>query len=101
MIAGALGAHVTGDEALTKLAETASFYQLVHAAVLLWLSAGVGPWLRLARWLCLAGIVLFCGALYLKAFALAPGATVLAPWGGTSFILAWALIAIGGWRPSP
>ncbi|HEX9463594.1 MAG TPA: DUF423 domain-containing protein [Alphaproteobacteria bacterium] len=96
VIAGAVAAHAVADDRLAKLAETASYYQLIHAAVLLWLAAGQGVWLRGARWLFVAGTLLFCGTLYLKAFGLSEAATALAPTGGTSFILGWLLIAVHG-----
>lgn len=93
IIASALGAHVVPDAALAKLVETASYLQLIHAAVLLWLASSPRRGLSWARWLFAIGTVLFCGTLYLKAFALWPGAVALAPWGGTSFILGWVVLA--------
>ena len=98
VIAGAVGAHAAADEHLARLAETASYYQLIHAAVLLWLASRDGLWGRLARWLCLAGTVLFCGTLYLKAFGSPATPGLFAPIGGTAFILAWVAIAIDGLR---
>lgn len=97
VIAGALGAHVVPDTALAKLAETASYYQLIHAAALLWLSARADRGLRWARWLFLAGTVFFCGTLYLKAFGLWPAAVALAPTGGVSFIAGWFVVAVAAW----
>jgi len=93
VIASALGAHATADAALAKLVETASTYQLIHAAVLLWLASSQRRHVSWARWLFLVGTVLFCGALYLKAFAVWPAAVALAPWGGSSFILGWFVLA--------
>ncbi len=93
VIASALGAHAVPDAALAKLVETASYFQLIHAAVLLWLASSQRRGLSWARWLFLIGTLLFCGALYLKAFGIWPGAAALAPWGGTSFILAWLVLA--------
>lgn len=92
--AGAVGAHAAGDEHLAKLVETASYYQLIHAVVLLWLASGRTGTLRIARWLCLAGTVLFCGTLYLKALSPWPTPGLFAPIGGTAFILAWLAIAL-------
>jgi uncharacterized membrane protein YgdD (TMEM256/DUF423 family) len=93
VIASALGAHAVPDPASAKLVETASYYQLIHAGVLLWLASSPRRGLISARWLFLIGTLLFSGALYLKAFAVWPGAVVLAPWGGTSFILGWLVLA--------
>lgn len=94
VIAGAVGAHTVTDAALAKLVDTASLYQLVHAGVLLWLASRQGRGLRWARWLFLAGTILFCGTLYLKAFGLSAGAVAAAPIGGMSFILGWLVIAL-------
>lgn len=94
VIAGAVGAHVVADAGLAKLVQTASYYQLIHAAALLWLSTAERRGLHWARWLFLAGTVLFCGALYLKAFGLAPDAVAAAPTGGIAFIVGWLLIAL-------
>lgn len=93
VIASALGAHATADADLAKLVETASYFQLIHAAVLLWLAPSQHRGLSGTRWLFLAGTLLFSGGLYLKAFAIWPGAVALAPWGGTSFILGWFVLA--------
>jgi uncharacterized membrane protein YgdD (TMEM256/DUF423 family) len=48
----------------------------------------------------LAGIILFCGTLYLKALAILPVATKLAPLGGISFMVGRFLIASAAheWR---
>ena len=94
VIASALGAHAVADAQLAKLAETGSYYQLIHAAVLLWLAAAPRRGLRWARWLFLAGTLLFCGTLYLKAFGVAAGAVALAPTGGVCFILGWLVMAV-------
>ncbi len=93
VIASAVGAHAVSDPVLVKLVETASEYQLIHAAVLLWLASSPRRGLSWARWLFLVGTLLFSGTLYLKTFAIWPGAVALAPWGGTSFILGWVVLA--------
>lgn len=94
VIAGAVGAHAVADAQLAKFVETASFYQMIHAAVLLWLAGSPRRGRAWARWLFLAGTLLFCGTLYLKAFGLWAAAVALAPAGGTSFILGWLAIAV-------
>ncbi len=93
VIASALGAHAVPDPVLAKFVETASNYQLIHAAVLLWLASSPRRALSWVRWLFLIGTLLFCGTLYLKAFAIWPGAVAAAPWGGASFILGWLVLA--------
>jgi uncharacterized membrane protein YgdD (TMEM256/DUF423 family) len=96
VVAGAVTAHAVPDPGLQKLAETASYWQLIHAVVLLWLAAADRGWLRIARWLMFAGSVLFCCTLYLKAFGVWPAATAAAPLGGTCFILGWLVIGVDG-----
>ena len=93
LVMGAIGAHALADARAASLVESASLYQLIHAGVLLWLSSRDGIWSAGARWLFLAGTVLFCGTIYLKNLAGWENATILAPIGGTSFMLGWLLIA--------
>src|SRR5258708_32206537 len=99
VLGGAVADPAVADDRLATRAETASYYQLIHAGVLLWLAAGQGVWLRGARWLFVAGTLLFCGTLYLKAFGLSEAATALAPTGGTSLLLRRAFVPRfrGGW----
>jgi uncharacterized membrane protein YgdD (TMEM256/DUF423 family) len=91
---GAVGAHAVVDVHLAALVETASLYELIHAVAILWLGGARGKYLPAARWLFLAGTVLFCGTLYLKAIAGWDGAVRLAPFGGVSFMLGWLVIAL-------
>ena len=91
VVMGAVGAHAIADAHLSALAEKASLYQLLHSLLLLWLLDQ--PELRLARWLVLAGLILFCGSLYLKALTGWPNASYFAPMGGMSFMGAWLFIA--------
>jgi uncharacterized membrane protein YgdD (TMEM256/DUF423 family) len=91
---GAIGAHAIADAQMAALAEKASIYQLIHAVLLLWLADRQGKGFRLARWIVLAGIILFCGSLYLKALTGWSEATRLAPLGGISFMAGWVLIAL-------
>src|ERR1700743_1438237 len=67
VIIGAIGAHPAASPELAKLAETGSYYQLLHAAVLLGLASRGNRWFLMARWLFVVGTVLFCGGLYVKA----------------------------------
>jgi uncharacterized membrane protein YgdD (TMEM256/DUF423 family) len=48
-----------------------------------------------ASWLLLAGIVLFCGSLYIVAWGTAPFFGLLAPIGGLCFIAAWLAAGYG------
>ena len=48
-----------------------------------------------ASWLLVAGIVLFCGSLYIVAWGTAPYFGLLAPIGGLCFIAAWLAAGYG------
>jgi uncharacterized membrane protein YgdD (TMEM256/DUF423 family) len=89
---GAVGAHATSSPHFASLVEKASFYQLLHALLLLWLCEREGIWLRATRWFVVMGTLLFCGSLYLKGLELLPSATALAPLGGSSFMASWICI---------
>jgi uncharacterized membrane protein YgdD (TMEM256/DUF423 family) len=101
-VAGDAGARhlIAGDAVRLDLAATAARYGLVHAAALLALAAlspgavGGRVWLLVAGWCFVAGLVLFCGVLYLHAAALAPALGFLVPVGGTSFIAGWAALVV-------
>ena len=95
---GAVGAHAIADAYLSGLVERASQYQLIHAAVLLYLASHNGGFVRVARWLFALGIVLFCGALYVKGLTGWMHASQPAPTGGVSFMLGWLMLAFGGWK---
>lgn len=109
---GAFAAHgleARGDARAVALVQTAARYQAIHAIALVLcgvLSVLAAPGSGVARWagragvLFLAGIVLFCGALYGIALAGWPLGMV-APVGGTAFMLGWAGLAVAGWRLAP
>lgn len=103
---GALGAHAFDDTLTAKQIsnwQLAVQYQMVHALgviLVCWLidrfpTAGIFP---LAGWLFLLGILLFCGSIYTSSFIGRGFISSLAPFGGSSFMLAWLLVAIGAWR---
>ncbi len=101
VLLGAYAAHAARGTAAhpdaARLLQTAVLYQLVHGiGVLL---AGVlarsqpSAWLAAAGALHLAGIVLFCGALWVLALttrSLGP----VAPTGGLAFAAGWAALAV-------
>lgn len=101
MALGALGAHVLRpllDSRSFQVYETASFYLLIQAVALLWISKFNGP----AR-LLLAGIGLFSGSLYLLSTASLHGLAVswlgpITPVGGLLVISAWLWAALLIWR---
>ena len=99
---GALAAH-GGPEApdRAQFLATAQRFHLWHSLALALVAAlgwNGGPRaLGWAGWAFLAGLVLFSGGLYLRAFSgidLGP----LVPVGGTAFILGWLLLSLAGWQ---
>lgn len=100
--AGAIGAHAFKTAfSATQIAwyQTAVQYHMFHALGLL--SVGLSAWMRpLARLATIAGglmflgILLFCGSLYAAAITADRGFAAAAPFGGTSFIVAWILFAL-------
>jgi uncharacterized membrane protein YgdD (TMEM256/DUF423 family) len=55
------------------------------------------PVLNLAGWLLLAGLILFCGSLYLLAVTGARWLGAIAPIGGLASIVAWLVVAWVAW----
>jgi uncharacterized membrane protein YgdD (TMEM256/DUF423 family) len=102
-IAGAVASHVlTVDEGTMHSFETAVDFEFFHGLGLLGLVAlgfnGRGGRVRAAAaWLIVAGMVLFCGSIYLVTFGAPRGLLSLAPYGGVAFMLAWVLVAASPW----
>lgn len=89
---GAFGAHAlrASLEAHGMMAvwQTASQYHLLHSVVLLALSLSpAGP--RLTRSFFAAGLLLFCGSLYLLALTQIRWLGAITPLGGSLLILGW------------
>ncbi len=110
IILGALGAHAL-EEILhareTVVAwETAVRYHFFHTAALMAAAVWIRlePSARLARfgaWCWVAGILIFCGTLYILALG-GPGFLgPVTPAGGILFMIGWALFGIGAWKTSP
>jgi uncharacterized membrane protein YgdD (TMEM256/DUF423 family) len=103
VILGAVGAHALNAPERAPLLQTAVLYHMFHTLALLLIGAAAGTRPRSALWwwsggLMLAGIILFCGSLYIVALTGYRGVTKLAPFGGTAFIVAWVLLAVAWWR---
>jgi uncharacterized membrane protein YgdD (TMEM256/DUF423 family) len=104
VIADAAARHALPGEAVrAEWAGIAARYALLHAAALLALAALPlgGRWLAAAGWGFAAGMVLFCGSLYLAALGAPPAVLQATPVGGTVLIAAWAALlvhAVVGWR---
>ena len=96
---GAFGAHALRStlegRGMLDVWNKAVFYHFIHAIALLVLAL-YGTINRGARWLLLAGILLFSGSLYL--LALIPQARdwlgPVTPVGGLCFLAAWAWLAL-------
>ena len=100
---GAFGAHALRsrlDAYSMSVWERAVFYHFIHMLGLLAvpLFERAGAISRAARnwvcWLLLAGVVLFCGSLYLLALTGVRTLGAVTPLGGLSFIAAWLLLAV-------
>lgn len=104
---GAFGAHglksVLGDsaDAVRRLGvwETAARYHLIHAVVLLLMPTLPlrAVWRQRAATLVLAGVILFCGSLYLLGATGMKGLGAVTPLGGVAFLAGWLCLALG-WR---
>lgn len=101
VMAGAFAAHglkaVLSADRLAVF-ETAARYHMYHAlamglAALAAQSDRAARRGRLAGWLFLAGIVLFCGSLYLLALTGLDALGVVTPLGGLAFIAGWGALA--------
>jgi uncharacterized membrane protein YgdD (TMEM256/DUF423 family) len=99
---GAFGAHALKshlDAYLMDVWQKAVFYHFVHALGLLLVEvlrrAGALEPAAATRvsWLLLAGIVLFCGSLYVRALPRGAALGVVTPLGGVSFLAAWIWLA--------
>lgn len=95
----AWGSHgVEGDAA--RWVALGSQFQLLHAVALLALARHCAEGRRLFRpaaSLMVAGVVLFCGSLYLKALGVVLPIPMLTPLGGISLMASWLLLGVGGW----
>ena len=102
---GAFGAHGLRERVEAPLLETwatASEYHFYHALALL--LAGVlarlfdSVWIPAAGWVLLAGMVVFCGSLYLLVLTGQRWLGAITPLGGVALIAGWLLLAWGLFR---
>ena len=101
---GAFGAHALKSRLsadLLTVYQTAVQYHFWHALGLFALALLMLQWdapvLNLAAWLLLAGLILFCGSLYLLALTGARWLGAIAPLGGIASIAAWLVVAWVAW----
>jgi uncharacterized membrane protein YgdD (TMEM256/DUF423 family) len=106
VVLGAFGAHGLEDYLLEHEQaanyETAVRYQMYHALALVLVGIlaerSRTTTLRLAGWCFVAGVVLFCGALYGIALLRISKLGMVAPVGGALLIAGWAALALSALR---
>ncbi|HWP65381.1 MAG TPA: DUF423 domain-containing protein [Candidatus Limnocylindria bacterium] len=101
--AGAFGAHgLRGRLApeMLDVFETAARYQMYHALGLLAVAWAVARWpaAAVAGWCMLAGVVVFCGSLYVLSLTGMRWLGAVTPLGGLAFMAGWLLLALAAWR---
>ena len=101
VILGALGAHALDNilSAEKKATwELAVQYQLVHGLGMIMIGMLYqqfgAPLMRWAGRFMFLGVLLFSGSIYASALGGPAGINQIAPYGGSSFMLAWLLLAI-------
>jgi uncharacterized membrane protein YgdD (TMEM256/DUF423 family) len=99
---GAFGAHALkgtlAANGMTDVWNKAVLYHFVHALALLVLAA-LPAASRAASALFVAGIVLFCGSLYLLALTNIKWLGAITPLGGLCFLAAWVCLVVSPPRP--
>ena len=106
VLLGAFGAHALRarlDPAALAVYQTAVQYHFWHGLGLLGVGALMLQWPTSRRlgWvagLLIAGLVLFCGSLYVLALSGATWLGMLTPIGGLAFIAAWLVLASVAWH---
>jgi len=108
LLATALGAYAShglathADAATVRAFGSAVDYQFYHGLGLLAVAilTELKPHIRLFRlagWLLIIGIALFCGSIYATTFGAPASLGGGAPIGGTAFMAAWLALALGAW----
>jgi uncharacterized membrane protein YgdD (TMEM256/DUF423 family) len=100
VVLGAFGAHALKAILLPELLEiwqTAVHYQMFHGLALLAVAgfAQAGNTSRALQWsgrLFIAGLLIFCGSLYLLALTDIRALGAITPIGGVAWLIAWALL---------
>jgi len=105
VLLGAFGAHALRDsldERALATWHTAVDYQFWHALALLatgvLMRTATSSALRIASLAFCAGILLFCGSLYLLALDAPRGFGAVTPLGGVALIAGWLALALHAWR---
>lgn len=106
VLLGAFGAHALKSRVATELLdtwETAVFYHLVHALVLVALAAFVPRIGSQAVWIAMlfsVGVLLFSGSLYALVLSGVRPLGIITPFGGLALVAAWLWLAVAAWRMS-
>lgn len=103
---GAFGAHglkQTLSADMLVVYHTGVQYHFYHAiglilVGLLLLNFTSAKLVKLSGWLMLAGIILFSVSLYVLSLTGIRELSMIAPFGGIAFLVAWALLAYGIWQ---
>ena len=105
VVAAALGVHALRDildPSALHTFQTAARFQMYHALVLVLTGLLVDRWpsrmLGVASLLFIAGVVLFCGSLYLLALTGIGVFGAVAPVGGVSLMGGWGLLFLSVFR---
>ena len=103
---GAFGAHglkniLTSD--MLAIFHTGVQYHLYHALGLLFIGIlllhyAKSRLIELSGWLMLLGIVLFSVSLYVLSLTEISAIGMITPFGGVSFLLAWAVLTVAIWK---
>jgi uncharacterized membrane protein YgdD (TMEM256/DUF423 family) len=107
VVFGAFGAHTLGSVLEPKMLtvfETAVRYQMYHALGLIGVALlmdrahqrSAHRLLQASGWSFLAGVILFCGSLYVLTLTGMTWLGAVTPFGGVGFIAGWALLARAG-----
>ena len=105
VVAGAFAAHglkprLSSDD--LEIWQTAARYHIYHGLGLLAVGYVAHRWggglSTAAGWLFCAGILLFCGSLYVLSVSGLKWLGAVAPLGGLAFISGWICLAIAAWR---
>ena len=103
---GALGSHALDDILTPKKIgswQLAVQYQLIHGLgiiliTLLYEKLGQPALIKWVTWIMLAGILMFSGTIYSTALGAPTTLGIITPFGGSSLMLAWLLLAIAVYR---
>ncbi|MBU2738918.1 DUF423 domain-containing protein [Acidithiobacillus concretivorus] len=108
IMAGAVGDHLVAGQVSKQslhVYDIAVHFQIYNALGLVLLGILIRLWgkrrlLCVSAFLMALGVLFFCGGLYLLVMTGQSFWAIFAPFGGTAWIVAWLLLAIGLWQAS-